>query len=59
MDNRAKALAKIIKFHIGEPYISQLYDSMRTSVYGLPGTSAIQLKDLVEQLSKVLNKVEP
>lgn len=59
MQNRAKVLAKVIERGIGKPYIDQLYDSIRTGVYGLPGTGAIQLKDLVKELAELLDKVEP
>ena len=59
MVNKAKILAKTLKHGTGEPYISQLYDSMRTAVYGLPGTSSIQMKDLVKELALLLDKVEP
>jgi hypothetical protein len=59
MISKEKTLAKIIKHQIGQPYVDQLYDSMRTAVYGLPGTDAIQMKDLVKELSVLLDKVEP
>lgn len=59
MEKKAKVLAKILKHQVGQPYIDQLYNSMRTAVYGLPGTDSIQMKDLVQELSIVLNKVDP
>lgn len=56
---RVRNLARSIDFGLGEPYKTELYNCLRTAVYGLPGSSAVQAKDLVHELAKIMDKPDP
>lgn len=58
-DLKTRQLAKCIVQQIGKPSIDQLYDALRTTVYGLPGNSAVSTEDLLHCLAELLDKPDP
>lgn len=52
---RAQNLAKGIKAGLSHSYFTELYDCLRTAVYGVPGSSVVQISDLVDELAKQIN----
>lgn len=58
-DLRTRQLAKWLVQQTGKPAIDQLYDCLRTAVYGLPGRGAVKAEDLVHELAYLLDKHPP
>jgi hypothetical protein len=57
-DKRTIRLAAVLYSRLGEPAISELYNSLRRTIYGIPAGS-VEAADLLHELADLLGKPDP